>query len=125
MFVIPVSGGKRGLFSAYNTIELTNNRAFTGAGINTKGFNYPGGYNLMEIGGMTVGTNAGEGTTPIPASYMGTLVRMTPVNSSDLNEIKTKADLAALGETGYCEDDDGNAAVSTSKNKSTQSKGDF
>ena len=115
MFVIPVSGGKRGLFSAYNTIELTNNKAFTGAGINTKGFNYPSGFNLMGIGGMTTGTNAGEGTTPIPAQYMGTLVRMTPVNSSDLNEIKTKADLAALGETGYCEDDDGNRTDATTE----------
>lgn len=115
MFVIPVSGGKRGLFSAYNTIELTNNKAFTGAGINTKGFNYPSGFNLMQIGGMTTGTNAGEGTTPIPAQYMGTLVRMSPVNSSDLNEIKTNADLAALGETGYCEDADGNRTDATTE----------
>lgn len=108
MFVIPVGGGKRGLFSAYNTIEMTNNKAFTGAGINTKGFNYPSGFNLMEIGGMTAGSNSGEGTTPIPATYMGSIVRMNPINDTDLSEIKTRRSLAALGTKGYCEDSNGN-----------------
>jgi len=108
MFVIPVGGGKRGLFSAYNTIEMTNNKAFTGAGINTKGFNYPSGFNLMEIGGMTAGSNSGEGTTPIPATYMGSIVRMNSINDTDLSEIKTRRSLAKLGTKGYCEDSDGN-----------------
>mgnify|MGYP003625591303 FL=1 len=108
MFVIPVGGGKRGLFSAYNTIEMTNNKAFTGAGINTKGFNYPSGFNLMEIGGMTAGSNSGEGTTPIPATYMGSIVRMNSINDTDLSEIKTRRSLAKLGTKGYCEDSNGN-----------------
>ena len=87
MYVIPVNGGRRGLFTAYNTMELTNNKAFANAGINTKGFNYPSGYSLMPIGGMTAGSSSGEGTTPIPATYMGSIVNMTAVNSEDLNEI--------------------------------------
>ena len=89
-FVVPVQGGRRGLFTSYNTMELTNNKAFTGAGINTKGFNYPAGFNLMPIGGMTSGSGAGEGTTPIPKKYMGSVVEMSSVQSSDI-EIKTNS----------------------------------
>jgi hypothetical protein len=95
-FVVPVRGGRRGLFTSYNTMELTNNKAFTGAGINKKGFNYPAGFGLMPIGGMTSGRGAGEGTTPIPSKYMGSIVEMSSVQSSDLNEIKTNASSAAV-----------------------------
>ena len=89
LFVIPVDGGRRGLFTAYNTMELTNNKAFTGAGINTKGFNYPSGFSLVPIGGMTSGGSVGEGSTPIPKQYMGSIVEMSSLNSADLNTIRT------------------------------------
>ena len=95
-FVIPVSGGRRSLFTSYNTMELTNNKAFTGAGINTKGFNYPSGFSLMPIGGMTAGSNAGEGTSSIPKKYMGSVVEMSSVQASDLIEIKTNSTSAAI-----------------------------
>ena len=89
-FVVPVRGGRRGLFTSYNTMELTNNKAFTGAGINKKGFNYPAGFSLMPIGGMTSGSGAGEGTTPLPVTYMGSVVEMSSVQSSDI-EINTNS----------------------------------
>jgi len=95
-FVVPVSGGRRSLFTSYNTMELTNNIAFTGAGINKKGFNYPSGFGLMPIGGMTSGTNAGEGTTPIPQTYMGSVVEMSSIQSSDLLEINTNSTSAII-----------------------------
>jgi len=95
-FVVPVSGGRRSLFTSYNTMELTNNIAFTGAGINKKGFNYPSGFGLMPIGGMTSGTNAGEGTTPIPKTYMGSVVEMSSIQSSDLLEINTNSTSAII-----------------------------
>tara|TARA_R110000851_G_scaffold68843_2_gene154508 strand:- start:291 stop:2888 length:2598 start_codon:yes stop_codon:yes gene_type:complete len=96
LFVVPVSGGRRGLFTSYNTMELTNNIAFTGAGINKKGFNYPSGFGLMPIGGMTSGSNAGEGTTPIPKTYMGSVVEMSSIQSSDLLEINTNSTSAII-----------------------------
>ena len=96
LFVVPVGGGRRGLFTSYNTMELTNNKAFTGAGINTKGFNYPSGFSLIPIGGMTSGNNAGEGSTPIPKKYMGSVVQMSSVQASDLIEIKNNSTSAAI-----------------------------
>ena len=91
-FVTPVNGGRRGLFTSYNTLELTNNKAFTGAGLNTKGFNYPSGFSLIPIGGMTSGNNSGQGTVPIPKTYMGSVVEMSSISSSDL--INLKGDLS-------------------------------
>ena len=91
-FVTPVSGGRRGLFTSYNTLELTNNKAFTGAGLNTKGYNYPSGFSLIPIGGMTSGSNAGEGTTPLPKKYMGSVVEMSSISSSDLINLKGNID---------------------------------
>jgi len=96
-FVIPVDGGRRGLFTAYNTNELVNNIAFTGAGINMKGFNYPSGFNLMPIGGMTSG-QGGESdtsTTFIPPTYMGSVVEMSSINNQLVN-IKTNTDAAVI-----------------------------
>jgi hypothetical protein len=40
---------------------------------------------------MTSGTNAGEGTTPIPKTYMGSVVEMSSIQSSDLLEINTNS----------------------------------
>ena len=100
-FVIPVENGKKGLFTAYNINELVNNKAFTNAGINTKGFNYPSGFDLMSIGGMTGGIN--DEATVLPATYMGSVVPMRSYRESSLNEIKTEQDFvqAGTGEIGY------------------------
>lgn len=95
-FVIPVENGERGLFSAYNTNELTNNKAYTSAGINVKGYSYPTGFGLMPVGGMTVGLN--DETTPLPATYMGTVVEMASLSEEELNTIKTASD--AVGNSG-------------------------
>jgi len=98
-FIIPANGGRRGLFTAYNTMELSNNKAFTNAGINIRGYNYPSGFNLMPIGGMTSG-QGGESdtnTTYIPPTYMGSVVEMTSINNQALNTFKTNAN--ALLET--------------------------
>jgi len=97
-FVIPVNGGKKGLFSAYNTTELINNKAFTGAGINVMGFNYPSGFNLMPIGGMTSGYN--DESSPIPSAFMGSIVRMYSLTENDMNTIKTEKDAILAGYTG-------------------------
>ena len=97
-FVIPVESGKQGLFTSYNVNELTNNKAFTNAGINTKGYNYPAGFNLMSIGAMTGGIN--DETTAIPATYMGTIVGMKALRESNLNEIKTEQDVIEAGSAG-------------------------
>tara|TARA_R110002020_G_scaffold202898_1_gene406191 strand:+ start:4471 stop:7095 length:2625 start_codon:yes stop_codon:yes gene_type:complete len=91
MVVVPVEGGKRGMFTAYNTNELTNNKAFTSAGVNVKGANYPAGFGLMPIGAMTAGIN--DNATSIPTAYMGTVVNMTSFRESSLNEIKTQQDV--------------------------------
>ena len=91
MLVIPVDGGKRGMFTAYNTNEFTNNKAFTSAGVNVKGANYPSGFGLMPIGAMTAGIN--DNATSIPTTYMGTVVNMTSFRESSLNEIKTQQDV--------------------------------
>tara|TARA_R110002012_G_scaffold236796_1_gene410509 strand:- start:7580 stop:10201 length:2622 start_codon:yes stop_codon:yes gene_type:complete len=94
-FVIPANGGRKGLFTAYNTMELSNNKAFTNAGINIRGYNYPSGFNLMPIGGMTSGQGgeSDSNTTYIPPSYMGSIVEMTSINNELLNSFKTNANV--------------------------------
>ena len=62
-----------------------------------KGFNYPSGFNLMPIGGMTSG-QGGESdtsTTFIPPAYMGSVVEMSSINNELVN-IKTNADAAVI-----------------------------
>jgi len=94
--VIPIKGGKRGMFTAYNTNELTNSKMFAGAGVNTDGYNYPSGFQLMPIGGMTAGISE-EGTAVAP-TFMGSVVKMSSYNSNQLMELKTRDDL--IGITG-------------------------
>tara|TARA_R110000824_G_scaffold15830_9_gene66387 strand:- start:2454 stop:5027 length:2574 start_codon:yes stop_codon:yes gene_type:complete len=89
-FVIPVEGGERAMFTAYNTNELVNSQAFTNAGINVDGYSYPDGFDLMPIGAMTGGVN--EETTPLPTTYMGSIVKMESLIPDDLNTIKTESD---------------------------------
>jgi len=96
-FVIPVEGGIRSMFSAYNTNELVNSKAFTNAGINIKGYSYPTGFDLMAIGAMTSGVN--DETTPLPDTYMGSVVKMESIRPEDLNTIKTESDF--IGGSGY------------------------
>ena len=99
VFVVPVEGGKQGLFTAYNMNELVNNKAFTNAGINELGYDYPEGFNLMPIGGMTAGLNLngkescpaeafGEEPVVLPETYMGTVVKMKAIRESELNTIR-------------------------------------
>lgn len=97
MLVVPVRGGKRGLFTAYNTNEFTNNKAHTNAGVNVMGRNYPDGFGLMPIGGMTSGLN--DQLLDIPAAYMGSVVNMTSHRETGLQEIRTLQDTS--GVTGY------------------------
>jgi len=99
-FVIPVTGGRRGLFNAYNVVELLNNKAFTNVGVNKLGFNYPSGFSLSPIGGMTSGIT--DETTPIPPTYMGSIVEMQSLKESDLLEIQTEQDMIddGIGYTG-------------------------
>jgi hypothetical protein len=96
LVVVPIKGGKRGLFTAYNTNELTNNKAFTSAGVNAEGYNYPSGFQLMPVGGMTSGIS--NETTAIPPAFMGSVVRMTSHNEDQLVTLKTKKDV--IGSTG-------------------------
>ena len=98
-FVIPVDGGRRGLFNAYNVVELMNNKAFTNVGVNKLGYNYPSGFSLSPIGGMTSGIN--EETTPINPTYMGSIVEMQSLQESDLLEIQTEQDMIEGGVGGY------------------------
>ena len=69
-------------------------------GVNKLGFNYPSGFGLSPIGGMTSGIN--EETTPIPPTFMGSVVEMQALTESDLNEIQTEQDLidSGIGYTG-------------------------
>jgi hypothetical protein len=99
-FVIPVDGGRRGLFNAYNVVELVNNKAFTNVGVNKLGYNYPSGFSLSPIGGMTSGIT--DETTPINPTYMGSIVEMQSLKESDLLEIQTEQDMIddGLGYTG-------------------------
>ena len=98
--VIPIDGGKKGMFTAYNTNELTNSKTFAGAGVNTDGYNYPSGFQLMPVGGMTGGIS--DQGTAIPPTFMGTVVRMSSQNSNQLIELKTMEDAVGIsgGYTG-------------------------
>jgi hypothetical protein len=98
-FVIPVGGGRRGLFNAYNVVELMNNKAFTNVGVNKLGYNYPSGFSLSPIGGMTSGIT--DETTPINPTYMGSIVEMQSLKESDLLEIQTEQDMIDSGVGGY------------------------
>ena len=116
-FVLPVDGGRKGLFTAYNTIELTNNKAFTGAGINIRGYNYPSGFNLMPVGGMTSG-QGGESdtnTTYIPPTFIGSVVEMSSINNQILNSFATNKTTSELDydgpDTGEATDKTGPKAV--------------
>ena len=98
-FVIPVNGGRQGMFNAYNVVELVNNKAFTGAGVNRFGYNYPTQFGLSPVGGMTSGVN-NEGT-PFNPAYMGSIVEMQSLKESDLVEIQTEQDITDAGVGGY------------------------
>jgi len=89
LFVIPVTNGQRGMFTAYNTNELLNNKAFTNAGINIKGYSYPQEFGLMPIGGMTVGVT--DESTPLPQTYMGSIVSMRGLVKEGLSTIVSDA----------------------------------
>ena len=99
-FVVPVDGGKRGLFTAYNTNELVNNKAFTNTGVNVMGYSYPSGFNLMPIGAMTAGFNP-NGSNAIPSTYMGCVVKMDSMREDDLDTIKTEKDFLGNSGSGY------------------------
>tara|TARA_R110002012_G_scaffold322054_1_gene554325 strand:+ start:4553 stop:7156 length:2604 start_codon:yes stop_codon:yes gene_type:complete len=109
--VVPIEGGKRGLFTAYNTNELTNNKAFTSAGVNAEGYNYPSGFQLMPVGGMTSGIS--NETTAIPPTFMGSVVRMTSQNEDQLVTLKTKKDV--IGRTGGYTGPDGSTGTDVMK----------
>lgn len=101
LFVIPVDGGKKGLFTAYNLNEIVNNIAFTNAGINEMGYDYPEGFDLMPVGGMTAGLNLrgkqscpaesfGNEPVALPQTYMGRVVKMTAVKGTEFSTLKTE-----------------------------------
>tara|TARA_R100001082_G_C4351416_1_gene154722 strand:- start:689 stop:1459 length:771 start_codon:yes stop_codon:yes gene_type:complete len=109
LFVIPVDGGKKGLFTAYNLNEIVNNIAFTNAGINEMGYDYPEGFDLMPVGGMTAGLNLrgkqscpagsfGDEPVPIPQTYMGRVVKMTALKANEFSTLRTEG---CAGETDY------------------------
>ena len=76
-----------------------NNKAFTNVGVNKLGYNYPSGFGLSPIGGMTSGIT--DETTPINPTYMGSIVEMQSLKESDLLEIQTEQDMIDSGVGGY------------------------